>query len=255
MDLRPQARVKGQVPIRKDQVLAVIGQRLVGQDFSGRKLLKFSSAGSRFESCKFEGMRIEDASLGGGQAMSEYLDCSFDRTRTRYMGGGYARFVRCSFRDVDLRDWRCFAVELVECTFSGRLRTAFFNGTVPPDEADAIGRAYNEFWGNDFSAMDLLDVDFRTGIDLSRQRLPSGPPYLYVADAADAVTRAYAQAVHWPDSELRRQAMVLLRIWEDQVAEGQRQFLLRADNYPRAARPAYEALSAILELRQSEEGA
>lgn len=91
------------------------------------------------------------------------------------------------------------------CTFSGRLRKAVFNGTVPHDTRAMLGREHNEFGGNDFAAMDLLDVAFRTGIDLSKQRLPSGPEYLYLPAAADAIQRARAEVLGWHDLDLRRQ--------------------------------------------------
>jgi hypothetical protein len=35
----------------------------------------------------------------------------------------------------------------------------------------------------------LIDVSFRTGIDLSQQRLPSGPDYLYLPNAAETMRR------------------------------------------------------------------
>jgi hypothetical protein len=120
------------------------------------------------------------------------------------------------FKEVDLRDWFCFTVELIDCTFSGRMRGAFFNGTVPEESRSVVGRERNEFRGNDFSQMELIDVDFRTGIDLFQQRLPSGPEYLYLPDAAEAVQRARAELVHWEDLDLRQQAMPLITILEEQ---------------------------------------
>src|SRR5207249_3288798 len=107
--------------------------QLRGEDFSGRTLVQFAAESARLELCRFDGIRIENASFGAGGAPSEYIDCTFDGARLRFGPGGYARFVRCSFRDVDIRDWFCFTVELVDCTFGGRMRRVVFNGTVPAD--------------------------------------------------------------------------------------------------------------------------
>jgi hypothetical protein len=92
--------------------------------------------------------------------------------------------------------------------------------------------------------MDLVDVAFRTGIDLSLQRLPVGPPYLYLADAAGSVQRARKTVVGWDDLALRREAMALIGVLEGEVEGGQRQLLLRKDNY--SGPP--EALNALFGL-------
>lgn len=88
-------------------------------------------------------------------------------------------------------------VELIDCTFSGQLRKAIFNGTVHEDDRLNAGQERNKFHGNDFSAMRLIAVDFRTGIDLTRQKLPSGPDYVYVPNAAEAVRQARAAVLGW----------------------------------------------------------
>jgi hypothetical protein len=147
--------------------------------------------------------------------------------------GGYSRFVRCSFRNVDLRNWICFEVELVDCVFSGRLRRAVFNGTVRKEKQVLLGREHNEFHGNDFSAIDLIDVGFRTGIDLTQQRLPTEPEYLYLPDAAAAVERARSELIDWeePEPGLRRVALQWIDDLEQDVRDGQQQLFLRADDY------------------------
>jgi hypothetical protein len=121
-------------------------------------------------------------------------------------------------------------VELVDCTFTGRLRKAIFNGSVPEEQRSTAGRARNEFCGNDFSAMDLVDVAFRTGIDLSLPRLPTGPRDLYLADAAGSVQRARTAVVGWGDLAVRREAVALISVLQGEVEGGQRQLLLRMDD-------------------------
>jgi hypothetical protein len=131
---------------------------------------------------------------------------------------GRARFDRCSFRNVDIREGYLFHVELVDCTFTGRLRKIIFSGTVPRQDRQfgLFGRWHNEFRGNDFSSAELIEVDFRNGIDLSKQRLPSGPDYLYLANAADALRQAQAEVRKWPDLNMRNGALGMIEILRDQ---------------------------------------
>ena len=133
-----EARVVGRAKIREDRRVFLDHAHLVGADFSGRRLDSFGAYGSRLEKCRFDKSRIDSASFGEGKEVSEYVDCSFDGARFCPGPGGYYRFVRCSFKNVNIYDWFCFAVELVDCTFSGKMRGAVFNGT-PHDE---IGRAH-----------------------------------------------------------------------------------------------------------------
>ena len=163
--------------------------------------------------------------------------------------GGFSRFVRCSFHNVVIRNWICFAVEMIDCKFSGRLETAVFNGTVPEDERRLIGRASNEFHGNDFSAMDLIDVAFRTGIDLTKQILPLGEDYLYLPQAAPAVTHAKSRVAGWDDEPMRRGAMAIVQGLEYELSGGQHQLLLRASDCcrtPGIPRTAVDRLFALL---------
>lgn len=224
---------------------------LRGADFSGRKLVQFSSVGSILEACRFDKTKIEDASFGSGREMSEYIECSFDGARIRFGPGGYTRFVRCSFRDVDLRDWFCFTVELIDCIFSGQLRKAFFNGSVPEEKRGNAGRERNEFRGNDFTAMELIDVTFRSGIDLAQQRLPSGPDYLYLPDAAATLQRARAEVMHWGDLDLRQPAFAILNSLEEEQAGGQRQLLLRSKDYAGDSNIRKDAVDAVFALLQN----
>ena len=99
--------------------------------------------------------------------------------------------------------------------------------------------------------MDLIDVGFRTGIDLTQQRLPSGPEYVYVPDAATAVQRARAEVIGWEDLELRRDAMTFINGLEQDVAQGQRQLLLRPDIYFRPQRKVVAAVFPLLRQHPS----
>ena len=113
---------------------------------------------------------------------------------------------------------------------------------MPADKQDVVGRRTNEFEGNDFSRAKLVDVGFRTGIDLARQQLPSGDGYILLADAAGAVLRARRAFDTWDDPAAKKQAIGVLMTMEEDVAAGQRGLLLRVDDYPRAARTAIQSL-------------
>ncbi len=194
MEIR--ARIKGRVDVPKDAYLTFERQELVGETFSGRKLDKMRMSASSFTGCEFTGMRVGNWVTGGARTtVTRYTECVFDRSRIRFNPGGLARFERCSFRDVDLRDWMCFETELVACLFTGRLRRSFFNGTVREELVQALGRTSNEFRDNDFSGMDLIDIGFRTGIDLSLQRLPTGEQYVCLSDAERALQRARERVI------------------------------------------------------------
>lgn len=228
--MRIEARSKGRITIPDDQRLVLNRARLHGEDYSGRKLLQFASIGSHLHGCNFDRTRIQSASFGSGREASEFVECTFNGARMDMGPGGFSRFVRCSFHSVTIRNWICLSVEMIDCTFSGRLETAIFNGTVPEDEQALIGRAGNEFHGNDFSAMDFRDVGFRTGIDLTKQILPSGEDYLYLTHAAAAVAHAKVRVASWDDQEMRRGAGAMIQGLEYALLGGQQQLLLRASN-------------------------
>ena len=145
-----------------------------GRDWSGQTLTRFVPVGCTFKKCSFENAIFEQACFGGGMEDSRYIDCSFNRATINSISPGHARFERCTFMDTDIVQFFSHTVEFVNCEFSGILRSAFFNGMVPPEDAERLGRRANEFRGNDFSEATLVDVVFRTGIDLALQKVPTG---------------------------------------------------------------------------------
>lgn len=236
------ARRVGRIHISEDDHVVLSGQRLLAADFSGRRLRQFSAEGCLFEQCRFDDVVIESASFGAGRTVSEYVGCSFDGAKLRMVPGGYARFVDCTFEGAAIEGWFCFAVELVSCSFSGRLKKVVFNGTVPDEDRADVKRSVNQFEANDFSRAKLTDVSFRTGVDLTKQQLPAGDEYTYLDNAAIAVSRARVALNAWDDLEAKKRARGVLAVMEEDVAAGQRQLFIRVDDYPRASRPAIRAL-------------
>jgi hypothetical protein len=222
--------------------LVLKNQTFVGEGFGNRRWSDYSITNCRFERCSFENLKSESGSWGAGKVMSTYVDCVFDGMKIDSMGSGNVRFERCSFEKVNIRDWWGFSLELVDCTFSGKLTKVIINGTVPPEKAVYLGRTRNEIRGNDFTRAKFDTVEFRTGVNLSLQQLPTGPEYVFIEDAASATERARARIIRWTDLEARRETLNILKSLEDLVHEGQLQFHLRADDYPRKRRPVVHAL-------------
>jgi uncharacterized protein YjbI with pentapeptide repeats len=219
--MKVEAKDVGRVDVDPALDLFLDHLRLREADYSGRELLSFGAYGCRFERCNFNNLRADSVSFGSGMELTEYIDCTFDGLRFSHSIGNVARFVRCSFRDIKVRKWTCFEAEFIDCTFTGRLQTCIFNGTVSEEDRPWVGRERNEFRGNDFSGAELVDVAFRTGIDLDQQRLPTGPDYLYVPDAAAAIERAQRGLADWmPDTEFQRLAQVIVTVQASAVADG-----------------------------------
>jgi hypothetical protein len=216
-----------------------------GLDLSGRSILQITSVGSHLDHARFDGVYISHASFGAGRSVSTYTDCSFDGATIYFGPGGFARFVRCTFRDARLANWLCHAVELVGCAFSGQIEGAVFNGTVPTPYSVIIGRDRNEFVDNDFSRATLVDVAFRTGIDLRRQRLPDGPDYVLITEAAKAITRAKERVAHWPDEPHQQAAVAFLKALEFEAQGGQRDLFLQLATYPNADRGLVMELAGL----------
>lgn len=240
-----EARVVGQGKVDPNERVFLDHENVRSADYSGRELRKFSAFGSRLERCRFDDARIDDAGFGDGREMSEYIDCSFDGLRF-WHGSGFARFVRCSFKNIDVRNWLCFGTELIDCIFTGRMKGCIFNGTVKEDCQEFLGRERNEFYGNDFSGAKLIDVAFRTGIDLSKQRLPSGPEYLYLPDAPAAAARARLRVLELQDAAIQKEVILFLDSLNFEMENGQNQLLLRATNYTHLPRAVVDAVFATL---------
>ena len=121
--------------------------------------------------------------------------------------------------------------------------------SMEPSMRDArreLGRSRNEFRGNDFADMEFWDVGFRTGIDLTQQLLPSGPEYVYVPSAKSALQRARQAIEGWETPDIRERALVFIQTLELEASEGQRQLLLRFDDFPGTERDVVERVLRLL---------
>ncbi|MGO4703282.1 hypothetical protein [Dyella sp. 2RAB6] len=223
----------------------VVDRQIVsGETFRGQKWPDFVSIGATFKSCDFSKTRIDAAGFGAGGIQSRYLDCCFDDAEIYANAPGNARFERCTFRNVKIHVFRGLDAEFIDCLFTGVIKKAFFNGRPLRDRPVPIDRDRNEFRGNDFSGAKLLDVGFRTGIDLRLQQLPNGDNYIYVEEG-----KKFVQSL--PSLELTEkygnQFGAIEKILLDEVAGGQQQIFLSIKGFPARDRGLLTELKHIAE--------
>jgi hypothetical protein len=231
--------------------LRIEHELLAGVDFSGRRLpTGFRSWESTFTQCRFASMRIGDAGWGGGVAQSEYTECWFDGTTMGMRAPGNCRFVRCSFRDVHIRPLFAYACEFIDCVFTGRLQGGWVSGTPTEPLREAYARGRNTIEGNDFSGADLFDIGFRGGVDLTRNRMPTGPEYLVVLNGPEALRRVKLRVLDMPESGLRKRALIVIGTHEKHsLSDGQEHLFVRRDA---ASRSMVDAAALVFDTLAEE---
>ena len=205
-------------------------QNLTDESFAGRTLDNLVCTNCTFVRCDFSKVSVRQASFGGGTEHSRYESCVFDGARLRMSTAGHATLVGCSFRDVRITGWESRAISLIDCVFSGTLRDCTISGRLPDDYRSYLGRDDNDIRGNDFSGATMAQVYFVGGVDLTAQRLPTGPDYFLVPDAPAEVAAVHAEIEAWPADE-RRRAGYFLGAFDRLVAGGQRQVFGRRVDY------------------------
>jgi len=221
-----QVKSKGTVSLDLSRDVFVKHEKVIQGSFSGLKKGSFGSLGCTFEHCDFRKMRPSQIVFASGREQSRYISCIFDGSRFDHIIAGQSRFESCSFRNVVLNRLFTHAAEFINCTFSGVIKSSVFFGKVTGNYSEDTERRTNEFLDNDFADAQFVDVGFREGVDLSRQKLPSGSEYVYLRDAAKTLhelRNRYVQATHSP----RREAVFrFLKYPEEEVEAGQTQLLL-----------------------------
>ena len=155
-----------------------------GVDFSRRHFEHLGTEGSVFVDCDFSRCRFEAGYLDNIRP-SVFRRCRFDQAQLRKLLAGPSRFEHCSFERMRLTNWWPHSAEFVGCSFSGSFRNLFISGVplFPNNHPERLisWRSRNEFHDNDFSRAELIFPDFRWGISLSANSLPTGPEYVYLA--------------------------------------------------------------------------
>ena len=160
------------------------------------------------------------------RAVLYYHDCIFDGCRFTHLNLGQARFERCQFRNVRITDLFSHAAEFVDCAFSGKLKGALFFGNLVGIDAEHATRTHNEIRGNDFSALKMINCDFRQGVDLRLQKLPTGDDYLYLRDAERKLKAMRQRYLQQAASKRRSDVFFFLDWFEEQMRAGQAEFFM-----------------------------
>ena len=119
----------------------------------------------QFENCSFTRCQFKNSYIGVGV---NYKNCHWNHCKFtgKYSAFGRpATFSGCTFNQVFIRSAFMQGVTFSECRFSGRFQSLIFYGTdtiVEPTIFNSV----------DLSEVELINVDFRCGIDFSSMTLP-----------------------------------------------------------------------------------
>jgi hypothetical protein len=172
-------------------VLKLVGEALSSTTYENLKLDALSISESSLTRCTFKNIETRSASFGGGRKQSLYTDCVFEQCDFEVSVAGNARFIGCEFKSCKLVHIFGVALELIDCTFpSTTIRSSVFHGKVPADSPLSAYRKLNVFRDNDFSLSELIDTDFRGGIELVEHCMPRGRGYFFVDDIPRALHAA-----------------------------------------------------------------
>jgi len=220
----------------------IYGYALTGADLSDLTTEHLCIGASQFEDCSFRGLTVtRRGNLGKGGVPTHYIRCDFTGMRATEISGGESVFVGCTFRDVRLSKAFFLNAEFVDCVFSGELSGAVFSGR----PKDTRKRTRNRFVGNDFSGVEWRYSEFRGGIDLRRQLLPSGP-YAVIERLPQALAAAREEVCeHWDRGRTRNEVLLCFFILDWVASSGQAEAFLRIDEIcddPAAAQRAVDLL-------------
>jgi uncharacterized protein YjbI with pentapeptide repeats len=192
----------------------------------------FWAAGSVFVECDFRGSRFGHAVLGDVSLQTTSRRCRFDGADLRNTFPGAARFEECQFAGAKIEDWRCFLNEFVACRFAGKLDGVGFSGRPWGPGADKLKprRTTNEFRGNDFREVDLIQCSFKGGIEISLQLMPESETYIRLDRARERFLKAKDIVSAWTDQEARRLALIMLQVYSSSGFEEQRVIFARRDD-------------------------
>lgn len=168
--------------MNNSQEVLIVGQQPRAADYSNLKLRRFYAENSIFTECRFENMAVFAFAASGGMKSTHYVRCSFDGSHIGSRMLGAAVFDTCSFRDIVLEELFSYDAEFINCTFSGVWKKGIVWGTCSDDRAKFRGYAENRISGNDLTELDIRDVSFTRGVDLSKQQLPSNSGNWFVVD-------------------------------------------------------------------------
>jgi hypothetical protein len=218
---------RGQIDTAGLKLLTVVGQELSAVAYEDLHLDAISVSESKLTGCVFRNVRTRSASFGAGRKQSVYTDCLFDRCDFEVGVAGNARFVGCEFTSCKLAGIVSVTLELIDCEFSATtVRGCVFHAKVPVSSPVYRDRKLNEFRGNDFSRAELIDTDFRGGIELEERHLPHGRGYLLVRDIPGALQAGEVLSRSLAEPSDQRNLQKFMRRLTFAASQGQTSVLL-----------------------------
>jgi hypothetical protein len=210
-------------------------------EWNNLRISQFCSIECKFRDCRFSNIDVDQLTFGGGKVESVYERCVFDGVRAKLAIVGRSRFVDCDFINVDLSGFKFIAADLIRCRISGTLRKGYISAVRNKEALAVFGLSgANCIDGNDFSASELVQFDFRGGVDLIKNCPPNKATYIIISDGRAAV---YNLLDTLPKSHLAAEEKVgvaaVVDALQSAVEEGQTQLLIREDDFgylPRASR-------------------
>jgi hypothetical protein len=226
--LKSEVSKKGGVSPSDMRLLVVERETRASESFSNLKLDGLTVIESSLRKCTFESVRARSVCFGGGMRQSIFEDCIFSKCKLAFGAVGNARMVRCRFESCRLDNLIGTNLELIECTFPETvINKGVFHGRVEGSAQVRAQRTHNEIRDNDFSQTELDDVDFRGGVDLAKQRMPTGDDYLLVRDTCKAslIVKGMQSSIAEKDELKRSQG--LAGLLDFYCSSGQKTLLLR----------------------------
>lgn len=226
--------------------IEIVDECLKFVSFSGEFLSKFTAIDSEFISCQFEDMKIKDICFGSGSNKSKYVNCSFNNSEFSSNVAGAARFENCTFQNVKIKKLFCIDVEMINCIFTGEIKKGRFVGV----HRDVNGMSTtNEFYGNDFTNLDIGDVGF-TNIDLKLQKFPLKEHLLIIFDVKAFLIDAKTQAFKITDKGISESLLNVLSVLEIESKGGNNQMLLDKRSFPKRVQRAVDYLFDLVKLKK-----
>jgi hypothetical protein len=196
-----------------DRVIAIGRATLRNVDFRKARFDRFALDRCLYLSCDFRGVTLDRRwqALFSADPINTFRDCHFDEADMRKVRPDRSRFERCTFHDTRMDGWRAEAAEFVDCRFSGALGAVTFFGSPAGNAGHGLGRARNEFHGNDFAGTHLAGVTFTRGIDLHRQTFALDDTVIRLDQFAQRVAHVRTEVIRWQAQADRIAALDLLK--------------------------------------------
>lgn len=153
--------------------LSFSNQKLTSMTYENLKIGSLSVENCEFINCTFRDIKADKACFGGGYKQSKYRSCLFENFDFRSTASGDALFENCTFKNIFAREFYCYQIEFINCSFSGKIKKGYFNKFLPYN-LETSNRTENRLIGNDFSEIIFDDFGFRGGGRFRKSKITYG---------------------------------------------------------------------------------